>query len=346
MPRALVDAGEVLDGGNKYRCPREQKPVRAVKRMTVDVAPNVLMIQLKRFEFSSSGHKISKKVRGCMRPRCRQRGAKTWSERVGGLLRSGVPQIDFDLQLDLGPYMSRTPVVPTLYDLYAVLVHSGHSVHSGHYYAYVRAPNGIWHICDDTHVAQVRPRLAVASEAACSFFLADTKIPATAMQVAERQVMAQKAYILFYLKQDPGSTLVARVSPPAAAPPPPAPATAPAPAPLGQHAARLQDVQQPGRQDCQQHARAAALSSKKRRHLEPAVDSDHPPQRHRHVGKKQRRMFWKQAAAGDNDTATGSFARRLVAGCCIAFMPTQLVLVAVGCAACLRPRGVTKRTGH
>jgi hypothetical protein len=30
--------------------------------MTVDRAPNVLMIQLKRFEFSLSGHKISKKV--------------------------------------------------------------------------------------------------------------------------------------------------------------------------------------------------------------------------------------------------------------------------------------------
>ena len=63
--------------------------------------------------------------------------------------------MDFDLELDLGPYMSERPWQPALYDLYAVLVHSGHSVHSGHYYAYVRAPNGIWHICDDTHVAQV-----------------------------------------------------------------------------------------------------------------------------------------------------------------------------------------------
>lgn len=54
--------------------------------------------------------------------------------------------------------MSERPAVPALYDLYAVLVHSGHSVHSGHYYSYVRAPNGIWHICDDTHVAQVGPR--------------------------------------------------------------------------------------------------------------------------------------------------------------------------------------------
>ena len=65
------------------------------------------------------------------------------------------PQIDFDLELDLAPYMSVRPRGAVPYDLYAVLVHSGHSVHSGHYYAYVRAPNGIWHICDDTNVAQV-----------------------------------------------------------------------------------------------------------------------------------------------------------------------------------------------
>lgn len=58
----LHPAGEVLDGGNKYRCPRQNKAVRAVKRMSMEVAPNVLMIQLKRFEFSFSGHKMGKKV--------------------------------------------------------------------------------------------------------------------------------------------------------------------------------------------------------------------------------------------------------------------------------------------
>lgn len=55
--------GEVLDGANKYRCSKEAKPVRAVKRISIHSAPNVLVLQLKRFEFSLSGHKISKKVR-------------------------------------------------------------------------------------------------------------------------------------------------------------------------------------------------------------------------------------------------------------------------------------------
>ena len=36
-----------------------------------------------------------------------------------------------------------------------MLVHAGHSVHSGHYYCFVRAPNGFWHQMDDTQVSQV-----------------------------------------------------------------------------------------------------------------------------------------------------------------------------------------------
>ncbi len=58
--------------------------------------------------------------------------------------------------LDLSPFMSKRPVVPAVYDLYGVLVHSGHSVHSGHYYCFVRSGTGMWHICDDTNVSQVR----------------------------------------------------------------------------------------------------------------------------------------------------------------------------------------------
>lgn len=41
------------------------------------------------------------------------------------------------------------------YSLYGVLVHSGHSVHSGHYFAFVKGPNGLWHQLDDNHVSQV-----------------------------------------------------------------------------------------------------------------------------------------------------------------------------------------------
>lgn len=53
---------EYLDGPNKYICPKQKKKVRAAKCMTIDQAPAVLVVQLKRFEFSMFGHKINKKV--------------------------------------------------------------------------------------------------------------------------------------------------------------------------------------------------------------------------------------------------------------------------------------------
>ena len=64
-------------------------------------------------------------------------------------------QVDFETSLDLGPYMSDRRSPPQMYELYGVLVHHGHSVHSGHYYCFVRAPNGLWHQMDDSSVSQV-----------------------------------------------------------------------------------------------------------------------------------------------------------------------------------------------
>ena len=66
-------------------------------------------------------------------------------------------QVDFETELNIAPYMSNRRAGPQMYELFGVLVHAGHSVHSGHYYCFVRGPNGIWHHMDDTRVSQVRP---------------------------------------------------------------------------------------------------------------------------------------------------------------------------------------------
>ena len=42
-----------------------------------------------------------------------------------------------------------------VYALYAVLVHAGHSAHSGHYYAYVKSPTGVWHNMNDSMVSDL-----------------------------------------------------------------------------------------------------------------------------------------------------------------------------------------------
>ncbi len=131
--------------------------VRAKKRITIHEAPNVLTIQLKRFEFGGRGSKISRRV-------------------------------EFDFELDLSPFMSppspgtRRSGPPPIYDLYGVLVHHGHSLHSGHYLCYVRAASDIWHVCDDHRIAQV----------------------------SQRAVEGQQAYILFYVRRHPKAPQVGR----------------------------------------------------------------------------------------------------------------------------------------
>lgn len=64
-------------------------------------------------------------------------------------------QVQYPLELDLAPFMVKRHGPSIMYDLYGVLVHLGHSVHSGHYYCYIKGPNGLWYKMDDTVVSQV-----------------------------------------------------------------------------------------------------------------------------------------------------------------------------------------------
>ena len=142
-------APEVLEGANQYRCEHTaaRAKVRATKALSIDVAPLVLQLQLKRFQYGAFGAKITKNV-------------------------------SFPAVLELAPFMS--PQAPhggaTRYALYAVLVHSGRSTHSGHYYSFVKSPAGAWFCADDSRVHPV----------------------------GEAAVMGQNAYMLFYIQQPEG----------------------------------------------------------------------------------------------------------------------------------------------
>lgn len=63
--------------------------------------------------------------------------------------------MEYGTILDIAPYMSDKRSPPVLYQLYGVLVHYGHSVNSGHYFCFVRAPNQTWYQMDDDNVSQV-----------------------------------------------------------------------------------------------------------------------------------------------------------------------------------------------
>lgn len=206
-------AGERLEGDNAYACPgcREKSarsgggkkggpsapsssssspPPRspAVKAITLHSTPRVLVLQLKRFEYHAAGRKISRKVdfgteldvspytsaaadakkipfskqqqgqRQQKNDSKKRKAAAAAEEEEGGSL----------------PVPAASTSSQTRYALSGVLVHSGHSVSSGHYTCFVRAGNGLWHGCDDDHVSQV----------------------------SERVVLAQRAYILFYVRND------------------------------------------------------------------------------------------------------------------------------------------------
>ncbi|TKY49314.1 Ubiquitin carboxyl-terminal hydrolase 25 [Spatholobus suberectus] len=112
---------EVLDGNNKYKCDSCKKLVAAKKQMSILQAPNVLVIQLKRFE-GILGGKIDKAVA-------------------------------FEEVLVLSSFMCKTSQDPQPeYKLFGTIVHSGYSPESGHYYAYIKDAMGRWYCCDDSCV--------------------------------------------------------------------------------------------------------------------------------------------------------------------------------------------------
>ncbi|KAF2925519.1 ubiquitin carboxyl-terminal hydrolase 23 isoform X2 [Oryza sativa Japonica Group] len=149
LVRALQNftAEELLDGGEKqYQCQRCRKKVVAKKKFTIDKAPYVLTIHLKRFSPFNPREKIDKKV-------------------------------DFQPMLDLKPFISDSKGADFKYSLYGVLVHAGWNTQSGHYYCFVRTSSGMWHNLDDNQVRQVR----------------------------EADVLRQKAYMLFYVRDRVGN---------------------------------------------------------------------------------------------------------------------------------------------
>ncbi|XP_009417058.2 ubiquitin carboxyl-terminal hydrolase 25 [Musa acuminata AAA Group] len=123
---------EVLDGNNKYNCGNCKKLSVARKQMFILRAPNVLVVQLKRFE-GIHGGKINR-------------------------------NIEFDEALGLSEFMFNMSQDPEPeYNLFGSIVHSGFSPESGHYYAYIKDASGRWYCCNDAQVS-LSSRQEVLSE--------------------------------------------------------------------------------------------------------------------------------------------------------------------------------------
>lgn len=129
---------DVLDGDNKYRCSGCKKLVRAYKYFRIDRPPLVLTLHLKRFECNLYGgsSKIGKKIEYPLR-------------------------LQLPVHVDDGTHSTAL----VMYDLVGVLIHEGFSMHSGHYYAYVKSITGQWYEADDESVRQVNVKTALSQSA-------------------------------------------------------------------------------------------------------------------------------------------------------------------------------------
>jgi len=147
---------ETLDNENKYKCPRCSKKVRATKRFTIKKSPNILTIQLKRFKFGFGGF-----------------GGK------GGKINKS---ISFPERLNIKQFQSQ-PTENSNYRLYAVLVHSGHSINSGHYYCYIKNSIDIWYCMNDSSVTKSSINNVLKQEAYILFYARDvSSIPKQILQ--------------------------------------------------------------------------------------------------------------------------------------------------------------------
>jgi ubiquitin carboxyl-terminal hydrolase 36/42 len=96
---------EKLTSGNEWKCDGCNKKVQAFKQMSICKAPNVLVLHLKRFSFGNFMAKITK-------------------------------PIQFELFIEIP--CSGEAKGTAQYDLIGIVVHHGHSSHSGHYVAFVK----------------------------------------------------------------------------------------------------------------------------------------------------------------------------------------------------------------
>ncbi|KAH0723881.1 hypothetical protein KY290_005327 [Solanum tuberosum] len=113
------------------------------KQLLIDRAPSVATLCLKRF--NNDGFVVQKVDK----------------------------HVSFPLELDMLHYTNKINNEEMKYDLYAVIVHLGFSISSGHYYSFIRCNPNEWYKFNDEHVHWVH----------------------------EDHVLAEQAYILFYVKR-------------------------------------------------------------------------------------------------------------------------------------------------
>ncbi|KAJ4911130.1 Ubiquitin carboxyl-terminal hydrolase 23 [Raphanus sativus] len=87
-------------------------------------------------------------------------------------------KVEFASAIDMKPFVSGPYAGNLKYTLYGVLVHYGRSSHSGHYACFVRTSSGMWYSLDDNRVIQVSEKTVFNQKAYMLFYVRDRQNPA------------------------------------------------------------------------------------------------------------------------------------------------------------------------
>ncbi|XP_065177789.1 probable ubiquitin carboxyl-terminal hydrolase FAF-X isoform X1 [Sycon ciliatum] len=198
--------GDLLEGANAYHCEKCDKKVDTVKRLCIKKLPQVLAIQLKRFDYDWE-RECAVKFNDYfefprefdMEPFTVQGLAKVEGEEIRCEVANGDKAAD-----------SSEPAGPpcTRYRLAGLIVHSGQAS-GGHYYAFIlqRTPDGQpdrWYRFDDNEVTECKMEDEEEMKAQCfgGEYMADVFDHMTKRMAYRRQKRWWNAYILFYERED------------------------------------------------------------------------------------------------------------------------------------------------
>jgi len=131
---------ELMDGDNSIQIEGSNEKVSAKKSISFWSLPNILVIDIKRFNTSTT------------------------------TMKKNQIMIDFPLEnLDLSKYIIGYDKPSYIYDLYGVCNHSG-SLLGGHYTAFVKNMNNKWYHYNDTTVSEVKIEEQIKTPKAYCFF--------------------------------------------------------------------------------------------------------------------------------------------------------------------------------
>ena len=118
---------EVLTEGNEYRCSYCKEMQKGVKKLDLWRLPNILIIQLKRFQYT-----------------------RAWRDKIGTFVDYPLTGLDMS-KWSLAPDQKKNAI----YDLYAVSCHGG-GLGGGHYWAYCKnLINKKWYTLNDSSSSQM-----------------------------------------------------------------------------------------------------------------------------------------------------------------------------------------------